>query len=466
MVCAAGKKDKVKNKSKKQEDPEAESLSAQGPTISLKDTLPLSLHFHPNNDILALSTITGQVHCYEYTDASTKRLFASKHHKDSVRCVRFNADGSHLYSASTDKSIQVMDMTTKQIVLKKSKAHDDPINILLPLTESLIASGSDTGDVRVWDLRSKSVVQEWHEHESDLVTDLHWVPHKKTIVSVGADGYLAVYDIRKSNIIARSDNMETELQCLTPLHGGSRVVVGQGDGALSIWKWGWWGDMMDRFPGHPGSVDAIVPLGEDVVATGSSDGIVRICSVLPNKLLGVIGHHEEFPIENLAVDRNRRWLASSSHDATVKFLGLGFMDDCDGSDEEQAPVDDNGEEAAGGIPSDDSWESVDEFEDVDETEGTNMSESPKERKGPFAPPPQTDSESQDEEHDTKLDHATVFVASDDEGAAAAADTDGSDDDGGSAKSRKRKKKRQKQAEVFAAKKPKKAKVEESFFSGL
>ena len=38
-----------------------------------------------------------------------------------------------------------------------------------------------------------------------------------------------------------------------------------------------------RFPGHPESVDALVKFDESTVLTGSSDGAIRILSVLPNK---------------------------------------------------------------------------------------------------------------------------------------------------------------------------------------
>ncbi len=62
-----------------------------------------------------------------------------------------------------------------------------------------------------------------------------------------------------------------------------------------------------RFPGHPESVDAIVKFDEDTVITGSSDGVVRILNVLPNKLLGVVGEHVDMPIEKLAL----RWGAGA-----------------------------------------------------------------------------------------------------------------------------------------------------------
>jgi hypothetical protein len=35
--------------------------------------------------------------------------------------------------------------------------------------------------------------------------------------------------------------------------------------------------------------------------TGSSDGLIRLCGVHPNKLLGVLGSHDDFPVEAMQV---------------------------------------------------------------------------------------------------------------------------------------------------------------------
>lgn len=44
-----------------------------------------------------------------------------------------------------------------------------------------------------------------------------------------------------------------------------------------------WNDCSDRFPGHPSSVDAIVKYDDDLIITGSADGLIRVLSILPNK---------------------------------------------------------------------------------------------------------------------------------------------------------------------------------------
>lgn len=53
------------------------------------------------------------------------------------------------------------------------------------------------------------------------------------------------------------------------------MVCGTGDGILNLFSWGEWGDISDRFPGHPLSIDSCVAVSENVVCTGSMDGIIR-----------------------------------------------------------------------------------------------------------------------------------------------------------------------------------------------
>ena len=45
-------------------------------------------------------------------------------------------------------------------------------------------------------------------------------------------------------------------------------------------------------------------------------------NILPNRLLQVVGEHEDFPVENLSKSRCGHFLASCSHDQKVKFWNI------------------------------------------------------------------------------------------------------------------------------------------------
>jgi WD repeat-containing protein 55 len=106
-------------------------------------------------------------------------------------------------------------------------------------------------------------------------------------------------------------------------------------------------DCVDRFIGHPHSVETIVllsssPLLQNTIATGSSDGLIRVVQLHPSKFLGVIAAHngpedpseekrldatppknsEGFPVERIKLDRKEKWLGSISHDEILKLTDV------------------------------------------------------------------------------------------------------------------------------------------------
>ena len=92
------------------------------------------------------------------------------------------------------------------------------------------------------------------------------------------------------------------------LNSGSKHVVGTQLGVVTVWdRTKGWSDSIDRIMGsvpvimltmacasidlrptsvasHPQSVETLVALTPDVIATGSEDGIIRVMQIQPNKL--------------------------------------------------------------------------------------------------------------------------------------------------------------------------------------
>lgn len=89
-----------------------------------------------------------------------------------------------------------------------------------------------------------------------------------------------------------------------------------------LFKWDWFGDCKDRILGHPNSIEAMIKLDENTLITGAEDGFVRGVSVYPNKVVATLGQHEEdehFPITKISISHCRNFIASCSHDNSIKF---------------------------------------------------------------------------------------------------------------------------------------------------
>ena len=206
------------------------------------------------------------------------------------------------------------------------------------------------------------------------------------------DGTLAAYDPRLHKPVARSDQLDDELLSLAVVKNGSKVVCGSQEGVLNIYSWGLWADISDRFPGHPNSIDTLAVVNEEMLLTGSSDGLIRsvgrrarprraappaqgsralawderggagragaarVIGIHPNKMLGVVGEHGEFPIERIKLAPNNKYLASCSHDGTVKFWNIEYLFDPDAGTEDGEAAEGDAD-AGGGSDGDDSDDS-------------------------------------------------------------------------------------------------------------
>jgi WD40 repeat protein len=289
-------------------------------------TQVFGLNFSPTDDVVASGNIDGHVSLYHYATKGNKHLLTLRAHEKSVRALDFSTDGKQLFTVSRDKSIAQIDLNSGKVKWRQSKAHTCPINALLvDADSSLMFTGDDEGHVIVWDTRTSRLSHSFKEN-SDYVADMMRLgSNSNLLLCASGDGTLAVLDIRKNVLEAASDNLEDELLSIAVMKNGTKVVCGSQGGVLDIFSVGDWGDISDRFPGHPESIESIIPISEDVLLTGSSDGLIRAVNIHPNNFLGVVGAHEEFPVERLALNHNGELLASISHDQCIKFWNIGYF---------------------------------------------------------------------------------------------------------------------------------------------
>ena len=109
------------------------------------------------------------------------------------------------------------------------------------------------------------------------------------LVTCACDGMLGVFDLRKNELYAMSDNFEEDLTCVSLQKNGSKVLTSTAEGIINIFSWDYFGDCNDRIVGHPGSIDSMIFYDEDTIITGCEDGLVRAVSVLPNKIISILG---------------------------------------------------------------------------------------------------------------------------------------------------------------------------------
>ena len=169
------------------------------------------------------------------------------------------------------------------------------ITKVLFIDDNVFTTGNSNGCVELYDIRTNKRIHSFKE-QTEEISDIAYDNEYKSnyLLSSCIDGTLGVFDIRKMKLYALSDCIEDEINCMQIVKGGERVVCGTGEGNIVIFNWDWFGDYKDRIVGHPLGVLSMDKYTDNVLITGCEDGGVRVCTVYPKGVRGVIcGEKEE-----------------------------------------------------------------------------------------------------------------------------------------------------------------------------
>ena len=286
-------------------------------------------------------------------------------------------------------------------MLKVSSANgaiDAPTLVHALSPQSLILA-TDSSALHIYDIRDlggKSALkpENTHHPHDDYISSLTPLPpsqastsgFSKQWVTTGGST-LAVTDLRRG-VMVRSEDQGEELLSSLIVTGlskkgtnvGEKVVVGAGNGVVTLWERGVWDDQderitIDRSKGGGESLDSLALLpdgvgpGGKIVAVGMGNGGIRFVKLGPNKIVGELKHDElsQEGVIGLGFDVTGRMISGGGK--TVKVWGEQTWQDVD--DEEEADAMTDGKRA---------HESESDEDSEEEAEDSSEDEEPKQKR--------------------------------------------------------------------------------------
>jgi hypothetical protein len=245
--------------------------------------------------------------------------------------------------------------------------------------DNVFTTGNSNGCVELYDIRTNKRIHSFKE-QTEEISDIAYDNEYKSnyLLSSCIDGTLGVFDIRKMKLYALSDCIEDEINCMQIVKGGERVVCGTGEGNVVIFNWDWFGDYKDRIVGHPLGVLSMDKYTDNVLITGCEDGGVRVCTVYPKGVRGVIcgekeekGKYKGFGDVNcVKVSEDKKVVVCVGDVNMVKVFNVEKVDFAraytGGGYVEEEEEEDNSEGEKEGLDEDDDEENEEEEDNVDE----------------------------------------------------------------------------------------------------
>lgn len=296
------------------------------------EELPVGLSCHPSQNCFAAGFIDGSVALFSYaiseeTSPQTVQITETwkRTHKAAVRKLRFSHNGDSVYSLTRNKAFTHWDTETGKKLRCIRVAHDSSPYSMHVINENQVATGDEDGTIKFWDWRSKEnpCIFQITEETDEYITDMTSGENGKILLATCGDCTLISIDTRKKKLIMQSETMHSELLSIACVSDDKKVICGAADSYLEVFNWGEWGNIVERIStDHTDTVDCLIPLTDNLLATGSADGTIRSVNVLPNKCVGIIGRHDEGGVEDLSLTFDGNYLISCGQDGKVKFWNV------------------------------------------------------------------------------------------------------------------------------------------------
>ncbi|MDT5352882.1 MAG: hypothetical protein QOJ56_1414 [Mycobacterium sp.] len=172
-------------------------------------------------------------------DAATgEPLGAPIPHREEVKAVVFNADGSRIVTGSVDNTVSLWESNTGHLVAHADMAYGDEIRSLAlsPDGTTFASAGTET-TIRLWDANTLAAIGEpFGVGHADTILGVAFSPDGARIASASRDDGIRVWDIKTGHQIGEPLTGHTgDVTSVAFSPDGTRILSGSDDTTLRLW---------------------------------------------------------------------------------------------------------------------------------------------------------------------------------------------------------------------------------------
>jgi WD40 repeat protein len=257
----------------------------------------LSLAYSPDGQTILAGYSNAQAVLWE-PDGSSRLVLSG--HEDAVSAVDFDPEGASAATVSYDKTANVWDLRTGEILyhLSYSRGFLSPgrfTSLDYSPDGERIVLGDDLGAVYVWRPEEWAVdISALRDRHTDFVLDVEFGPDGSQIVSSAADSTISIWEF--GDRLSRVDTLNISEQhpgvwvnSAEFLPDGTQMLTTLSDGAVLLW------DVRSRqliqsLEGHLSEVQSIAVSSDGSFAlSGARDGSIRLWDLGAFRAISTVG---------------------------------------------------------------------------------------------------------------------------------------------------------------------------------
>ncbi len=274
------------------------------------------LQFSPDGSMLAGAARDGHLLVWDHeTGVEIARFKAGN---GGLTSMAISPDGSAVAAAGGEPVVWMWDMRSGR-ALPSLTGHTQWIAAVNFDAEGrrIVAGGHD-GSARVWDLDSggKPLVLAAHD---DRINSAAFSPDGRLIVTGSRDKSVRLWDSRTGEELRRMDEHESDVHVVIFSHDGERIYSGSRDQTIRVWNVET-GTREFLLSGHGQHITSLsLDADSTRLAAGSWFGEVLVFDVETHDLIASFRAHDA-AVRGVTFSPDGRWIATSSHDSTIRLF--------------------------------------------------------------------------------------------------------------------------------------------------
>ena len=282
----------------------------------------LSVSISPDNKLLAISDIEGQLYIWKMDRENNIKLTffgIFKGHFKWLRSIAFSPNNKIIASGGEDTTVRLWDIETQKC-LEVLEGHLDRVRkVIFSPDGNILASCGDDRTIKLWDVNHKDLITTLTGHE-DRVRGIQFSSDGKFIITASEDNTVIIWDSETYSIKNKFKLKEQKNNRLRELFSSPDnrcFATGCDDCIVRLWDIET-GELFKSFVGHSNWIRSIAfHPHKPLLASSCEDGIIRLWDINTGECLKVLTEHQG-RVWSIVFSSDGQFLFSGSNDRTAK----------------------------------------------------------------------------------------------------------------------------------------------------
>lgn len=236
--------------------------------------------------------------------------------KSKVFAIAISPNGQLLASGSEDGKIRLWDLNTKK-VRRTIPGHPSAVrSIAFSKDGKKLATGGMDGSARVWDVSKGTLVKAFREKHKEHVYSVAFSQSAQTLATGLANGTIQIWEVDSGKLLRNLTGHSEAIYSLAYSPDGKTVASSSGDKTIKLWsvRKEEYGKLLHTFTGHTDLIWSIAfsPDGQTLISS-SLDRSIKLWKLNTKQLLSTLPLGSFIAAYDVAISPDGKTLASASN---------------------------------------------------------------------------------------------------------------------------------------------------------